>query len=88
VEGLIAGTRLGTLYAPEIGRFIAGYPDTSYPDIDYTVDNFFRALRGRPALIPVLAVSGRFAAVTAVDLPMRYRGHSGGSPSAQPGDYV
>jgi hypothetical protein len=76
------------MYAPEIGRFIAGYPDTSYPDIDYTVANFFKALRGRPASIPVLAVSGRFSAVTAVDLPMRYRGHSGGSPGAQPDDRV
>jgi hypothetical protein len=67
VEGLIAGTRLGPIFEGEINNFIAGKDSTSYPDMDWSVANFLRAMRDRPRTIPIVAMSGKFAAVATVD---------------------
>jgi hypothetical protein len=67
VEELIAGTRLGPIFDGEINNFIAGKASTSYPDMHWTVANFLRAMRERPRTIPIVAMSGKFAAVATVD---------------------
>ena len=67
VEGLIAGTRLGPIFEGEINNFIAGKAITNYPNMHWTAANFLRAMRERPRTIPIVAMSGKFAAVATVD---------------------